>query len=139
MTATTRNVDAGDVDAVLSSGDGGAGRKLWQYLPTFTEINYAMPISITTINLTAYDGLDAAERRAVDQAAAETEAAQWQRIRSRLEENYRVMRSNGVMIEMNVPPTVTETLKAASSGAVKQWQEKVGPDADDILRRFGRN
>ncbi|WP_230682994.1 TRAP transporter substrate-binding protein [Variovorax paradoxus] len=132
-------IAAGDVDAVLSSGDGGAGRKLWQYLPAFTEINYAMPISIATINLAAYESLDAAGRTAVDQAAAETETAQWQRIRSRLEDNYRVMRSNGVMIEMNVPPSVTGALKAASVGAVRQWKEKVGPDADDILKRFGSN
>ncbi|MGJ7537520.1 MULTISPECIES: TRAP transporter substrate-binding protein [unclassified Variovorax] len=132
-------IAAGDIDAVLSSGDGGAGRKLWQYLPAFTEINYAMPISITTINLTAYESLDATGRTAVDQAAAETEAAQWQRIRSRMEDNYRIMRSNGVMIEVNVPSTVTGALRAASAGAVRQWQEKVGPDADDILKRFGRN
>ncbi|AGU53086.1 extracellular solute-binding protein, family 7 [Variovorax paradoxus B4] len=132
-------IAAGDVDAVLSSGDGGAGRKLWQYLPAFTEINYAMPISIATINLAAYESLDAAGRTAVDQAAAETETAQWQRIRSRLEDNYRVMHSNGVVIEMNVPPSVTGALKAASVGAVRQWKEKVGPDADDILKRFGSN
>lgn len=133
------HIAAGDIDAVLSSGDGGAGRKLWQYLPAFTEINYAMPISITTINLTAYESLDAAGRTAVDQAAAETEAAQWQRIRSRLEDNYRIMRSNGVMIEVNVPSAVTDALRAASTGAVRQWQEKAGPDADDILKRFSHN
>lgn len=136
FTDAVARIAAGDVDAVLSSGDGGAGRKLWQYLPAFTEINYAMPISIATINLAAYESLDDAARTAVDQAAAETEAAQWQRIRSRLEDNYRVMRSNGVVIETNVPPAVTGALKAASAGAIRQWQEQVGPDADEILRRF---
>ena len=35
----------GSLDAVLSSGDGGAGRKLWQYLPYFSEIVYALPLS----------------------------------------------------------------------------------------------
>ncbi len=63
---------SGEVNAVLSSGDGGAGRKLWQYLPYFTEVNYAMPLSIATINLDAYQALDAAGRQAVDQAAAAT-------------------------------------------------------------------
>ncbi|MCU4119696.1 TRAP transporter substrate-binding protein [Variovorax sp. N23] len=130
-------IAAGDVDAVLSSGDGGAGRKLWQYLPAFAEINYAMPISITTINLAAYDALDAAGKAAIDQAGAETEAAQWQRIRSRLDENYRTMRSNGVVIDTRVAPDVMRGLKSASTGALKQWQAKVGADADEILKRLG--
>ncbi|CAN5916747.1 TRAP transporter substrate-binding protein [soil metagenome] len=130
-------IASGDVDAVLSSGDGGAGRKLWQYLPAFAEINYAMPISIATINLAAYDSLDSAAKAAVDAAAAETEVAQWKRIRARLDENYKTMRSNGVAIDTDVSPAVTRALKAASAGAVRSWQDKVGVDADEILKRFG--
>jgi len=30
------------LNAILTSGDGGAGRKLWDYLPYFTPINYAI-------------------------------------------------------------------------------------------------
>ncbi|MGJ7580621.1 TRAP transporter substrate-binding protein [Variovorax sp. RHLX14] len=131
-------IAAGEVDAVLSSGDGGAGRKLWEYLPLFAEINYAMPISIATINLAAYESLDPVLRAAVDQAGADTEAAQWLRIRSRLEENYATMRSNGVAIDTKVPPAVMEALKEASVGVVKSWQMKVGADADEILRGLGK-
>src|SRR4029078_3885131 len=35
----------GSINAVLSSGDGGAGRKLWEYLPCFREITYYVTIS----------------------------------------------------------------------------------------------
>jgi len=34
----------GSINAVLSSGDGDAGRELWQFLPYFSEITYALPI-----------------------------------------------------------------------------------------------
>jgi TRAP-type C4-dicarboxylate transport system substrate-binding protein len=132
-------IAAGEVDAVLSSGDGGAGRKLWQYLPAFAEINYAMPISLATINLAAYESLDAPARAALDQAAGETETAQWQRIRTRLQLNYDTMRSNGVEIDTHVAPAVMEALKSASSGALKDWQSKVGADADEILKRLAQN
>ncbi|WP_369723224.1 hypothetical protein AB8Z38_03965 [Bradyrhizobium sp. LLZ17] len=37
------------LNAFLTSGDGGAGRKLWDFLPYFTAINYAMPVSIAFI------------------------------------------------------------------------------------------
>jgi len=47
----------GEIDAVLSSGDGGAGRKLWDHLPHFSEINYAIPLSFTTVNLDKWKAL----------------------------------------------------------------------------------
>src|SRR3989449_586761 len=52
----TAKLKSGEIDAVLSSGDGGAGRRFWEYLPHFTEINYAMPLSLTTVNLDAWKG-----------------------------------------------------------------------------------
>ena len=36
----------GSINAVLSSGDGGIGRKLWEFLPYFSEITYSLPLSV---------------------------------------------------------------------------------------------
>lgn len=41
------------LNAFLTSGDGGAGRKLWDFLPYFTAINYAMPVSIAFVRTEA--------------------------------------------------------------------------------------
>jgi TRAP-type C4-dicarboxylate transport system substrate-binding protein len=127
---------AGDVNAVLSSGDGGAGRKLWQYLPSFAEVNYAMPVSVATMNLAVYEALDAASRRAIDQAAALTEIAQWKLIEGRLEANYRTMGSNGVAIDRTVAPAVMEALRRASSSQLADWERANCPDAMPILARY---
>jgi TRAP-type C4-dicarboxylate transport system substrate-binding protein len=129
---------SGEVNAVLSSGDGGAGRKLWQYLPYFTEVNYAMPLSIATMNLDAYQALSAAGRQAVDQAAAATEAEQWKRMAGRLEENRANMRKNGVIIESTVPPAVQQALHAAASNALSDWQASTGADGKAILDRYNK-
>jgi len=130
-------IAAGDVNAVLSSGDGGAGRKLWEYLPRFTEINYAMPVSVATMNLDAYKALDPAARAAIDAAAAETEKAQWKRIETRLKENYDTMRKNGVTIDTTVPAEVKQALTRASSGSVAEWKKANAPASTVILNRFG--
>jgi TRAP-type C4-dicarboxylate transport system substrate-binding protein len=129
---------SGEVNAVLSSGDGGAGRKLWQYLPYFTEVNYAMPLSVATMNLDAYQALSAAGRQAVDQAAAATEAEQWKRMAGRLEENRANMRKNGVIIESTVPPAVQQALHAAASNALSDWQASTGADGKAILDRYNK-
>lgn len=87
----------GSITAVLSSGDGGAGRKLWTWLPNFTAIGYAMPLSFATVNARAYAALSREVRRAVDQAAEMTELQQWGRLQTRLAENTRRMQDNHVV------------------------------------------
>src|SRR5882757_5985958 len=64
----------GSINAVLSSGDGGAGRKLWEYLPYFSEITYSLPLSVAGVNQALYDGLSADLQEAVDAAGRQTES-----------------------------------------------------------------
>jgi TRAP-type C4-dicarboxylate transport system substrate-binding protein len=129
-------IAAGDVNAVLSSGDGGAGRKLWEYLPYFAEINYAMPLSVATMNMDVYKAMKATDRYAIDQAARETQLAQWRRIQGRLKENYDNMRKNGVTIDSQVSPAIRKTLKAAASDAVADWSRQTGAEGAAILKRY---
>lgn len=131
-------IASGEVNAVLSSGDGGAGRKLWEHLPHFAEINYAMPVSIATMNLEAYQALDARTRRAIDQAAAQTETEQWKRIDGRLQQNYANMRKNGVTIDTAVPMPVRQALKKAAADSVKQWEAAAGLEGANILKAMRR-
>jgi len=131
-------IASGEVNAVLSSGDGGAGRKLWEHLPHFAEINYAMPISIATMNLRAYQALDARTRRAIDQAAAQTETEQWKRIDGRLQQNYASMRKNGVAINTAVPLPVRKALQDAAADSVNAWKAAAGPDAAAILAQAAK-
>ena len=129
-------VKDGSVVAVLSSGDGGAGRNLWDYLPNFTEVNYAMPISIASVNLAAYEALPADLRQVVDAAAQETEQRQWAAIRTRLGENYARMRANKVAIRTEVPPDLALALAKAGRMAVEEWQRKAGPEGREMLKQY---
>jgi TRAP-type C4-dicarboxylate transport system substrate-binding protein len=126
----------GEIDAVLSSGDGGAGRRFWEYLPHFTEINYAMPLSLTTVNLDAWNALDAATQKAVLQAAAETEARQWQALDGRLAKNYERMRENGMTITRDVSPELAAKFKTAAQHAIAEWETKTGAEGREVLERF---
>lgn len=129
-------VKDGSVTAVLSSGDGGAGRNLWDFLPHFTEVNYAMPISIATVNLAAYEALPADLRQLVDTAAKETEQRQWSAIRTRLDENYARMRSNKVVIRTDVPPGLAQALARAGRGVVDEWRKTAGADGAALLDQY---
>jgi TRAP-type C4-dicarboxylate transport system substrate-binding protein len=126
----------GSLQGVLSSGDGGAGRKLWEFLPNFTALNYAAPLSLATINAETYAALPPDLRQAVDDAALATETAQWQLIQSRLESNMAQMRANGVTIAAKVGPDLSKQLVEAARRAVQEWAGKIGPDGDAILAAY---
>ncbi len=129
-------VKDGSVTAVLSSGDGGAGRNLWDFLPNFAEVNYALPISIATVNLAAYEALPVDLRKIVDDAAAATEQRQWTAIVTRLDENYARMRANKVTILTDVPPAVAKALADAGKGVVDDWRQKVGAEGAAVLDAY---
>ncbi len=123
----------GSIQAVLSSGDGGVGRRLWDYLPAFTAATYAVPLSFATINIDSFAGLASDLQQAVDRAAAATEAAQWQMVRHRLEANYAQMSANGVTIATDVAPGLRRKMAEAARTAIDGWVRRVGGDAAGIL------
>lgn len=126
----------GSINAVLSSGDGGAGRKLWEYLPCFSEITYSLPLSIASVNQAAYDALSPDTRAAVDTAGRQTESELWLALSTRLEENYRRMRQNGVAIDTNPEPSIVAALRTAATAAQQAWCTRSGPVCSEILDAF---
>jgi TRAP-type C4-dicarboxylate transport system substrate-binding protein len=126
----------GSLNAVLSSGDGGAGRKLWDYLPFFSEITYSLPLSIAAVNKSAYDGLSADQRTAVDAGSRQTETELWLALSTRLQENYARMRQNGVTIDSNPAPAIVEALRSGAVTAQQAWCGKSGPLCAEILDAF---
>jgi TRAP-type C4-dicarboxylate transport system substrate-binding protein len=129
-------VRAGEIDAALSSGDGGAGRKLWELLPAFTEINYAMPLSLATVNLDAWNALDAATQRAVIDAAAATEERQWQALGGRVAQNYERMRANGMSIAQTVTPALSASFRKSARAVIDEWETRSGAEGREVLAEF---
>jgi TRAP-type C4-dicarboxylate transport system substrate-binding protein len=128
----------GEINAVLSSGDGGAARRLWDRLKVFTEINYAIPLSFATVNLDAWNRLAPAARAAVEAAAAETSELQWRAMQGRVEQNYVRMRANGMQIVSPAPANLMAALRRAADGAIAEWQQQTGDEGRAILEAYRR-
>ncbi|MGY4504426.1 TRAP-type C4-dicarboxylate transport system substrate-binding protein [Bradyrhizobium sp. GM24.11] len=121
------------LNAFLTSGDGGAGRKLWDFLPYFTAINYAMPVSIAFVRTEAFAALPEPMQREVLAAAAETEQSQLALLAHRTTENYARMRDNGVNIAEPAPPSLVAALRTAATGTITAWEARAGADAAAIV------
>jgi TRAP-type transport system periplasmic protein len=128
----------GEIDAVLSSGDGGAGRGLWRHLSRFTQIDYAIPLSFTTVNLDQWRLLDPETRAIVEGAAQEIEARQWRALEGRVAINYARMRSHGMTIETGIPPGLRAQLREAAREIIDAWAAAAGPEAASLLRAMPR-
>ncbi|WP_426418623.1 TRAP transporter substrate-binding protein [Bradyrhizobium genosp. A] len=121
------------LNAFLTSGDGGAGRKLWDFLPYFTAINYAMPVSIAFVRTEAFAALPEPMQREVLAAAAETEQSQFALLAHRTTENYARMRDNGVNIAEPAPQSLVAALRTAATGTITAWEARAGADATAIV------
>jgi TRAP-type C4-dicarboxylate transport system substrate-binding protein len=126
----------GSINAVLSSGDGGAGRKLWDFLPYFSEITYSLPLSIASVNQALYESLSPDLQEAVDAAGRQTEAELWLALATRLQENYQRMRQNGVTIDSSAAPTIVTALQSGAAVAQRAWCTRSGPACLQILDAF---
>jgi TRAP-type C4-dicarboxylate transport system substrate-binding protein len=126
----------GSINAVLSSGDGGAGRALWQFLPYFSEINYTLPMSVASVNQAVYDELPTELREAIDAASRQTEAELWVALSTRLQENYARMRANGVIIDANPAPEIIAALQSGAVAAQQAWCVRSGPECEQVLGAF---
>ncbi|GMP13255.1 TRAP transporter substrate-binding protein [Bradyrhizobium sp. TM239] len=121
------------LNAFLTSGDGGAGRKLWDFLPHFTAINYAMPVSIAFVRSEVFAALPEPMQREVLAAAAETEQSQFALLAHRTTENYARMRGNGVAIAEPAPASLVAALRKAATPAITTWEGQAGADAAAIV------
>lgn len=130
----------GSVVAVLSSGDGGAGRRLWDHLRYFTEINYAVPLSLAVLSHSDDAALPAELRNAVERAAMATEVHQWRLLEGRLAENCTRMAANGVTIIKAgaLTPELCSLLAKSAAEAVAAWKNAVGPEGAALLAKSGR-
>jgi TRAP-type transport system periplasmic protein len=127
---------AGQLDAVLSSGDGGAGARLMEVLKHFTAIEYAVTLSMVTINNEAWAALEPAWQQALLAAAAETEAQQWDVMKTRVAANYARMRAAGISITTALSPQFQQALRTAGQVAVDDWMQRMGPAAAPMLEAY---
>ena len=129
-------LESGELNAVLSSGDGGAGRRLVEVLAQFFggRLRRALELHVDLARCMGQ------ARRGVAHgfrgAARETYARQWPLLDARVAQNYARMRENGVTIDENPPAGVMAALHAAADTTVADWQSRASPDARRVFEAY---
>jgi TRAP-type transport system periplasmic protein len=128
----------GGIEAVLTSDEGGVNASFWEHTAHFSEINYAAPFNIASMNLDVFEALEPDLQAAVLEAAAIAQASAWERARGRVESNYGIMRSHGVTIVTDLPDDMLDAMQKAADPVVAEWVEKMGARGPAIVEAYRR-
>jgi len=127
---------ANGISAVLTSAEGGVGAQFWEHLNHFTEINYAMPLSMATLNKDAFDALSAEQQDAVKAAAKAAEDFAWQALSARTEQNYATLAGHGVAVVNDLSLDYVGALIASGTASHDAWTAEMGDAGSKILADF---
>jgi TRAP-type C4-dicarboxylate transport system substrate-binding protein len=126
----------GQLEGVLSSGDGAAGRRLGKYLRCFYDIKYATPISYAVMNAELYHGLAVDQRRLVDQAAQAVERSLWSDLDGRIRRNHSHMMAAGVQVFADLDAKLKQALWEGGHKAINQWEQGACGRTASILGEY---
>jgi len=129
---------AGGIDAVLTSADGGASAKFWEFLDHFTAINYSQSLNMTHVNKDEFEKLTPEQQKIIRDAAAIAEKEAWDNLTRQVEKNYAEMKSHGMTIIDSTSAEFHADLQAAGKGVVADWLKSVGPVGQEILDKYAK-
>lgn len=129
-------LSTGAIDAVVTSADLGINSGINDYLPNFTEINWAIPISIVTVNKDVWDALPADLQTAILEAGAETTKRTFARLETQVAKNYADMRAKNVNVIEEPNPDLRAKLQESAEPFIQSWREKVGADGSAVLDAY---
>ena len=125
----------GMIDSVLTSAESTKNGKFWEVLSHFTDINYAFPLNMVTINLDYWKSMSKAQQEAMLNAAKEIEAAQWHKAKAATEEALTIIKENGFEIAQPSAELASQMDKAAAK-IVEEFTEKADEKTKAVLKKF---
>jgi TRAP-type C4-dicarboxylate transport system substrate-binding protein len=116
------------VEAMITSPSTGANTKAWDYVSHYTAINAWVPKNIVVVNKSAFEALDAATQKAVQDAAMTAEVRGWELSKQETESKTAALKEGGMTI---VEPSaeLIEGLKEIGSQMQVEWQANASAEA----------
>ena len=125
----------GMIDSVLTSAESTKNGKFWEVLDHFTNINYAFPLNMVTVNMDYWKAMSKDQQDAILKAAAETEANQWARSEAKTVEALNIIKENGFTIAEPGAALSAEMDKAASL-IVEEFAAKADKKTKALLEKY---
>lgn len=129
-------LSTGAIDGVLTSADLGINTSIQEFLPVFTEFNWAIPFSAVTINKDVWDELPDDLKEVVLSAGEEATLHTIERLTDQVDANYAEMRGKDVTIITDLPEPYFTHLWDSAKPTIENWRKKAGEDGNAILDAY---
>lgn len=127
----------GVIDSVLTSTESAKNGKFWEVLKYFTNIYYAFPLNMVTINLDYWKALNKEQQKAMLKAAKEIEEAQWRRSKERYFSAAEELKAHGMIIN-DPTPELNAAMKKAAKKIIDEFIEKAKGKEKEILKKYAK-
>ncbi len=104
-------LDAGKLDAVLSSGDGTAGDLLANHFGHYLPVAYSTPLCFLIVREASFRALSMRGQRTLKWAGREVQFRYWTRQTGREEKNLKAIQDRSVRVSRSLPGDVMELLE----------------------------
>ncbi|MFP4391965.1 MAG: TRAP transporter substrate-binding protein [Desulfohalobiaceae bacterium] len=125
-------LNTGLIDSVLTSATSGKDIKIWETLDYFTELNFAYPLNMVTINLDYWNSMSQEQQDAVLKAAEETEKAQWEASRQSHKDSMQALRENEIQIS-EPDQELSQKLDQIAEEIFQEYKSEAGEDTIKAL------
>jgi TRAP-type C4-dicarboxylate transport system substrate-binding protein len=93
------------------------------------------PKNVVIVNNRAFQGLSAAQKKAVTDAAAAAEKRGWELARARETNANKMLADNGMTVHTPTPAMMSALLKIGDTMAA-EWTKSAGADGEAILKAY---
>ncbi|MFP4213556.1 MAG: TRAP transporter substrate-binding protein [Desulfohalobiaceae bacterium] len=129
-------LNTGLIDSVLTSATSGKDIKIWETLDYFTELNFAYPLNMVTINMDYWDSLSQEQQDEVLKAAQETQKAQWEASRQSHQDSMQALDENGIQIS-EPDQEFSENLDEIAADIFQEYKSEASEGTINALEAIG--
>ncbi|MFZ2155226.1 MAG: TRAP transporter substrate-binding protein [Bradyrhizobium sp.] len=125
----------GTISAMITSSATGTSTKAWEFVKNYYTTNAMHPKNVVVVNNRAFQGLTAAQKKALTGAAAAAEKRGWELSRKRESDANKMLADNGMTVHtpdaglMAAMNKVGDTISA-------EWLKAAGADGEAIVKAY---
>ena len=125
---------AGTIDGVTTSSSSGVDGSFWEFMGNMNRFNWQASSNIVTVNLDAWNALEAEDQAAIESAAAELEGSFWENSAKEDAAKIATLEENGMTVT-SPSPELQDALLDAAMPLWDAFKERV-PEAAPVIDSY---
>lgn len=126
---------AGTIDSVTTSASSGVDGKFWEFLTHFYPTNHVWSSNVVSVNLDAWNRLDAAHQHSIEQAAVRLQPVFWEVSRAEDEIRAGMLEERG-MTKGPVSDEMLAQMEELTAPMREAFIADVGPRAQEVIEAY---